>query len=153
MEKECSDGSYNGNDDGGSASLQSDAGSNSLNLTESNPAKLASSTEENKMCSSSGSNVKSTNTPKNKKKTKEVSRKGNGMGGSGWKSQFCMNGISFCFKVGSLTLECVSLFVHVIQWLLVYGDARVGNLGNHCTTRNADVEYKKSLGYFNNTIT
>ena len=31
----------------------------------------------------------------------EVSKRGNGMGGSGWKSQICMHGISFCFKVGT----------------------------------------------------
>ena len=35
-----------------------------------------------------------------KKCTQEVSRKGNAMGGSGWKAQICMNGIAFCFKVG-----------------------------------------------------
>ena len=128
IEKECNDGSYNGNDDRGSASLQSATGSNSLSLPETNLSKVPSSTEENKMATNSGSNVNSTFTPKYKKKTKEVSRKGNGMGGSGWKSQFCMNGISFCLKVGSLFLEGVSLFVHVIHGLIVYKDAKVGNL-------------------------
>jgi hypothetical protein len=142
MKKECSDGSYNGNDDRGSASLQSDSGSNSLTLTEINLSKMPSSTEENKRVSNSGSNANSTLTPNYKKKSKEVSRKGNGMGDSGWKSQFCMNGISFCFKVGSLFLDGVSLFVHVIHGLIVNEDARVGNFGNCCTTRKADAILK-----------
>ena len=48
------------------------------------------------------------------RKNKEVSRKGNGMGVSGWKSQFCMNGISFCFKVGTLFKNNDVCFVSVI---------------------------------------
>ena len=102
-------------------------------------AKCHEDTRFSKGDSENNFNISSSITSKNKKQ--EVSREGNGIDVSGWKSQFCMNGISFCFKVGSLILECVSSFLHVIHGLLVYGDARVGNLGNHCTTRNIEVSF------------
>ena len=57
-------------------------------------------------------NISSSITSKNKKQ--EVSRKGNGIDVSGWKSQFCMNGISFCFKVGTLLRPIVSV-CHLVK--------------------------------------
>ena len=65
--------------------------------------------KSNNMSNDLETNPKLMLSSKYKKNNQEVSRKGNGMGGSGWKSQFCMNGISFCFKVGTL-LRATGMF-------------------------------------------
>ena len=71
---------------------------------------LSNSTNKSSECcdddktsnNNSRNNVNGSSSIASKHKNKEVSRKGNGMGVNGWKSQFCMNGITFCFKVGTL---------------------------------------------------
>ena len=49
--------------------------------------------------------VDCTSTTNVEKSNQEVSRKGNVMGAIGWKAQSCMNGITFCFKVGGIFLK------------------------------------------------
>ena len=75
-------------------------------------AKCHEDTRFSKGDSKNNFNISSSITSKNKKQ--EVSREGNGIDVSGWKSQFCMNGISFCFKVGTLFKNNDVCFVSVI---------------------------------------
>ena len=75
-------------------------------------AKCHEDTRFSKGDSKNNFNISSSITSKNKKQ--EVSREGNGIDVSGWKSQFCMNGISFCFKVGTLLRPTVSV-CHLVK--------------------------------------
>ena len=75
-----------------------------------NTKKLEESPNDNgSSCEDSRNNMNFSSSIASKKRNQEVSRKGNGMGVSGWKSQFCMNGITFCFKVGTL-LRATGMF-------------------------------------------
>ena len=107
-----------------SPSFQSKTSSTSTNLSSSKttPSKMTLPTDRSNEKSSSTVNaaersVECTPHSNFRKSNQEVSRKGNGMGGSGWKAQICMNGISFCFKVGGFFLESLCLLVHVNCWV------------------------------------
>ena len=76
---------------------------------------LGVSTEDNRSVNDdTTNNQNATLFSTSKRKNQEVSRKGNGIGVSGWKSQFCMNGISFCFKVGTLFKNNDVCFVTIL---------------------------------------
>ena len=83
------------------------------NVSLSNSKKLEERPNDNgSSCEDSRNNMNFSSSIASKKRNQEVSRKGNGMGVSGWKSQFCMNGITFCFKVGTL-LRATGMFSHI----------------------------------------
>ena len=83
------------------------------NVSLSNSTKLEERPNDNgSSCEDSRNNMNFSSSIASKKRNQEVSRKGNGMGVSGWKSQFCMNGITFCFKVGTL-LRATGMFSHI----------------------------------------
>ena len=90
-----------------SHSFQSNTSSTSANIssTKITPLKVTLTADRNSeknrsMINTAEQTVESKTHSSFRKSNQEVSRKGNGMGGSGWKAQICMNGISFCFKVG-----------------------------------------------------
>lgn len=117
MERESEEASLNDSKESGFNSLKSD---NGLNTANPKPTNIAASSitpltdRSNKLRSVVENNGDATLHLKLKENNQEVSRKGNGMGCSGWKSQICMNGV-FCFKVGTRFKKTMSCLYGILQ--------------------------------------